>query len=126
MEKAESVLGQPVRRKEDARLITGQTLWTDNVVLPGLLHMAVLRSPMAHARIARVDVAPARQRPGVVAAYSGADLADSWGSLPMAWTVSEDQKTPPHMPLATDKVRHVGDGVAVVLATDPYAAADAL
>ena len=126
IDKAESVLGQPMRRKEDARLITGQTLWTDNVSLPGMLHLAVLRSPMAHARIARVDVEPARQRPGVVAAYTGADLADSWGSLPMAWTVSEDQKTPPHMPLATDKVRYVGDGLAVVLATDPYAAADAL
>jgi carbon-monoxide dehydrogenase large subunit len=126
VDKAESVLGQPMRRKEDARLITGQTLWTDNVVLPGAVHMAVLRSPMAHARITRVDLEPARQRPGVVAVYSGADLADSWSSLPMAWTVSEDQKTPPHMPLATDKVRYVGDGVAVVLATDPYAAADAL
>jgi aerobic carbon-monoxide dehydrogenase large subunit len=126
IDKAESVLGQPMRRKEDARLITGQTQWTDNISLPGMLHLAVLRSPMAHARIARVDVEPARQRPGVVAAYSGADLADSWSSLPMAWTVSEDQKTPPHMPLATDKVRYVGDGLAVVLATDPYAAEDAL
>jgi carbon-monoxide dehydrogenase large subunit len=115
-----------MRRKEDARLITGQTQWTDNISLPGMLHLAVLRSPMAHARIVRVDVEPARQRPGVVAAYSGADLADSWSSLPMAWTVSEDQKTPPHMPLATDKVRYVGDGLAVVLATDPYAAEDAL
>ena len=124
--KAESVLGQPMRRKEDARLITGQTQWTDNISLPGMLHLAVLRSPMAHARITRVDVEPARRRPGVVAAYSGADLADSWSSLPMAWTVSEDQQTPPHMPLATDKVRYVGDGLAVVLATDPYAAADAL
>ncbi len=61
LDKAEPVLGQPMRRKEDARLITGQTQWTDNVVLPGMLHMAVLRSPMAHARIARVDVEPARQ-----------------------------------------------------------------
>jgi carbon-monoxide dehydrogenase large subunit len=126
IDKAESVLGQPVRRKEDAHLITGQTHWTDNISLPGMLHMAVLRSPMGHARITRVDVDPARQRPGVVAAYSGAELADSWGSLPMGWTVSEDQKTPPHMPLATDKVRYVGDGVAVVVATDAYAAADAL
>ena len=125
-DRTESVLGKPVRRKEDGRLITGQTLWTDNVTLPGMLHMAVLRSPMAHARISRIDVAAARQRPGVVAVYSGTDLADSWSSLPMAWTVSEDQKTPPHMPLATDKVRYVGDGLAVVLATDPYAAADAL
>ena len=126
LDKAESVLGQPIRRKEDAHLITGQTQWTDNVVLPGMLHLAVLRSPMAHARIARVDVEPARQLPGVVAAYSGTDLADSWSTLPTAWTVSEDLKTPPHMPLATDKVRYVGDGVAVVVATDPYAAADAL
>jgi carbon-monoxide dehydrogenase large subunit len=125
-DKAESVLGQPVRRKEDAHLITGRTLWTDNISLPGMLHLVVLRSPMAHARIARVDVGPARQRPGVVAAYTGADLADSWSTLPMGWTVSADQKTPPHLPLATDKVRYVGDGVAVVLATDPYAAADAL
>jgi carbon-monoxide dehydrogenase large subunit len=125
-DKTESVLGQPVRRKEDGRLITGQTLWTDNVTLPGMLYMTVLRSPMAHARITRIDVEPARQRPGVVAVYSGTDLADSWSSLPMAWTVSEDLKTPPHMPLATDKVRYVGDGLAVVLATDPYAAADAL
>ena len=87
IDKAESVLGQPMRRKEDGRLITGQTQWTDNISLPGLLHMTVLRSPMAHARITRVDVEPARHLPGVVAAYSGADLADSWSSLPMAWTV---------------------------------------
>jgi carbon-monoxide dehydrogenase large subunit len=121
-----SVLGQPVQRKEDAHLVTGQTQWTDNISFPGMLYMAVLRSPMAHARIVRVDVEPARQRPGVVAAYSGADLADAWTTLPMAWTVSEDQKTPPHKPLAIDKVRYVGDGVAVVVATDPYLAADAL
>ncbi len=91
-----------------------------------MLHLAVLRSPVAHARITRVDVTAARERPGVVGAFSGADLADDWGSLPTAWTVSEDLKTPPHLPLATDKVRFVGDGVAVVAATSRAAAVDAL
>ncbi len=81
---------------------------------------------MAHARVTRVDVSAALARPGVVAAYTGADLADDMGGLPTAWTVSEDMKTPPHLPIAQDKVRYVGDAVAVVVATDRYAAADAL
>src|ERR687891_605100 len=119
-------VGQARRRREDAHLITGRTLWTDNVTLPGMLHFAVLRSPVAHARITKVDVTAARERAGVVAAFTGADLADDWGSLPTAWTVSEDLKTPPHLPLATDKVRFVGDGIAVVAATSAAAAVDAL
>ncbi|HEY9378948.1 MAG TPA: xanthine dehydrogenase family protein molybdopterin-binding subunit [Jiangellaceae bacterium] len=119
-------VGQARRRREDAHLITGQTQWTDNVTLPGMLHLAILRSPVAHATITSVDVSAARERPGVVAAFSGADLAGDWGPLPMAWTVSEDQKSPPHFPLAADKVRFVGDGVAVVAATSREAAADAL
>ena len=94
--------------------------------MPGLLHVALLRSPMAHARVTRVDVSAALARPGVVAAYTGADLADDMGGLPTAWTVSEDMKTPPHLPLTQDKVRYVGDAVAVVVATSRYAAADAL
>ncbi|HEX6578734.1 MAG TPA: hypothetical protein VF082_10230, partial [Jiangellaceae bacterium] len=119
-------VGQARRRREDARLITGQTQWTDNITLPGMLQLAILRSPVAHATITNVDVSAARERPGVVAAFSGADLAGDWGALPMAWTVSDDQKTPPHFPLAADKVRFVGDGVAVVAATSREAAADAL
>jgi carbon-monoxide dehydrogenase large subunit len=119
-------LGRGRRRKEDAKLLTGQTNWTDNIVLPGLLHMAVLRSPMAHARIVSVDVSAALEMPGVIAAYSGADLADEQGSLPCAWPVTPDMVHPDHSPLATDEVRHVGDGVAVVIARDRYAAADAL
>ncbi len=119
-------LGRGRRRKEDAKLLTGQTNWTDNIVLPGLLHMAVLRSPMAHARILSVDVSPALDMPGVIAAYSGADLAaeDAW--LPCAWPVTKDMVAPEHKPLAVDEVRHVGDGVAVVIARDRYSAADAL
>ena len=88
--------------------------------------MAVLRSPMAHARIVSVDVSAALEMPGVIAAYSGADLADVQGSLPCAWPVTPDMVHPDHHPLATDEVRYVGDGVAVVVARDRYAAADAL
>jgi aerobic carbon-monoxide dehydrogenase large subunit len=119
-------VGQARRRSEDAHLITGRTLWTDNIALPGMLYLAILRSPVAHATITKVDVTAARERPGVVAAFSGAELAGDWGSLPMAWTVSEDQKSPPHFPLTADKVRFVGDGVAVVAATSREAAVDAL
>jgi carbon-monoxide dehydrogenase large subunit len=122
----ENSVGQPLRRKEDARLVTGRTNWTDNIVLPGMLHMAVLRSPMAHARITRVDVSPALARPGVVAAYSGADLGDANGSIPCVWPVTDDIVMPPHRCLATDEVRYVGDAVAVVIAGNRYEAADAL
>ncbi|PZS31549.1 MAG: carbon monoxide dehydrogenase, partial [Pseudonocardiales bacterium] len=101
-------IGQGRLRKEDARLITGQTQWTDNITFPGLLHMAVLRSPMAHARINSVDVSAALERPGVIAAFSGADLADEQGSLPCAWPVTADMVAPDHHPLATDEVRYVG------------------
>jgi carbon-monoxide dehydrogenase large subunit len=119
-------LGRGRRRKEDAKLVTGQTNWTDNITLPGLLHMAVLRSPMAHARIVSVDVSGALDMPGVIAAYSGADLAAEDGALPCAWPVTPDMVHPDHKPLAVDEVRHVGDGVAVVVARDRYSAADAL
>ncbi|PZH17230.1 carbon monoxide dehydrogenase [Streptomyces sp. NTH33] len=122
----EPEVGRARLRKEDARLITGQTNWTDNIGVTGLLHLAILRSPMAHARIERVDVSPALERPGVVAAFTGRDLADGLGSLPCAWPVTEDMVLPDHPPLALDEVRHAGDPVAVVVARDRYAAADAL
>jgi aerobic carbon-monoxide dehydrogenase large subunit len=123
---AEREVGRRRLRKEDARLVTGQTNWTDNIQFPGMVHMAVLRSPMAHARITRIDVSAALERPGVLAAYSGRDLADEQGALPCAWPVTPDMKHPNHPPLAVDEVRYVGDGVAVVVARDRYAAADAL
>ena len=119
-------LGQARLRKEDARLITGQTNWTDNIRLPGMLHMAFLRSPYAHAKITRVDVSAALQLPGVVAAYSGADFADEQGSLPCAWPVTPDIVMPAHPAMAVDEVRYVGEAVAVVIARDRYVAADAL
>ena len=114
-------------RKEDARLVTGRTMWTDNLQLPGMLHLALVRSPMAHARVTKVDVSAALEQPGVVAAFTGADLVDHWSSgLPCAWQVTEDMVSPTHLPLATDEVRHVGDAVAVVVARSRHEAADAV
>src|SRR5215469_204779 len=83
-------IGKARVRKEDARLLTGQTSWTDNLVLPGMLHIAFARSPYAHARITGVDLSAARSSPGVVAAFSGADFAGEQGSLPCAWPVTPD------------------------------------
>ena len=119
-------LGRARLRKEDERLITGQTNWTDNIQLPGMLQVAFLRSPFAHARIRSVDVSAARDEPGVIAAYSGADFAGEQGSLPCAWPVTPDIIIPDHPPMATDEVRYVGEAVACVVARDRYAAADAL
>ncbi|MFY9927006.1 MAG: xanthine dehydrogenase family protein molybdopterin-binding subunit [Streptosporangiaceae bacterium] len=123
---ATRLVGQPLRRKEDARIITGQARWTDNLTRPGLLHMAIARSPMAHGRITRADVSAALELPGVVAAFTGRDLAGEYGSLPTAWNVSDDLIVPDHRPVATDKVRYLGDAVAVVIAAEAYQAADAL
>lgn len=120
-------IGVTRHRKEDARLVTGQTTWTDNQHGAGMLHIAVKRSPMAHARVTGVDVSAALDMPGVVAAYSGADLAESWSAgLPCAWPVTPDMKAPVHLPIATDEVRYAGDAVAVVVARDRYQAADAV
>jgi carbon-monoxide dehydrogenase large subunit len=94
-------------------------------VLPGLLHMAFVRSPFAHARITSVDVSAAKSMPGVIAAFSAADFGEQ-GSLPCGWPVTEDIVMPPHPPMATDEVRYVGEAVAVVIARDRYEAADAV
>src|ERR1017187_2987675 len=119
-------VGRARLRKEDERLITGQTNWTDNIRLPGMLHVAYLRSPFAHARITSVNVSAARSEPGVIAAYSGADFAAEQGSLPCAWPVTEDIVMPAHPAMAVDEVRYVGEAVAVVVARDRYIAADAI
>src|SRR6202167_4390105 len=118
--------GRARLRKEDERLITGQTNWTDNIQLHGMLHIAFLRSPFAHARITSVDVSAARNEPGVIAAYSGADFAAEQGNLPCAWPVTPDIVIPAHPPMATEEVRYVGVAVACVLDHDGYAAPDAL
>ena len=120
-------IGAAPVRKEDARLVTGQTTWTDNIVFPGMLYMTVLRSPMAHARINSVDVSAALEQPGVLAAFTGADLADEWaGPMPTAWPVTPDMVHPDHFPVAIDEARYVGDAVAIVLGRDRFSAVDAL
>jgi len=123
---ASAQVGAARLRKEDARLVTGRTRWTDNIVLPGMLHLAILRSPHAHARIVSVNTQPALEQPNVIAAFSGADVAASQGSLPCAWPVTEDIVHPDRPPLAVDMVRHHGEAVAVVVARDRSSAIDAL
>jgi aerobic carbon-monoxide dehydrogenase large subunit len=125
-ETAEHEVGKARARKEDARLITGQTSWTDNMTLPGLAHVAFLRSPYAHARITSVNLSAAMAASGVLAAFSGADLAAEQGSLPCAWPVTEDIVIPDHPPMAAGTVRYAGEIVAAVVARDRYAAVDAL
>ena len=125
---AEPVLeiGKSRLRKEDARLLTGRTKWTENIILPGMLHMAILRSPVAHARIARIDVSAAKAADNVVTAFSGADVAETQGVLACAWPVTEDAVMPLYTPLAVTEVRHAGEPVAVVVARDRASAVDAL
>jgi carbon-monoxide dehydrogenase large subunit len=122
--------GAPISRNEDKRLLRGQALFVDDVELPGMLHAAFLRSNRAHAHIRAIDVAAARARPGVVAVYTAADLGDYWrpGPLlvpppPIAGAIF-NQRT--QVPLAKDKVRHVGEPLAVVFAQNRYLAEDAL
>jgi aerobic carbon-monoxide dehydrogenase large subunit len=123
---AEPEIGKARRRKEDEHLITGRTRWTDNLVLPGMQHLAILRSPLAHARITGIDTTEARSMPGVVAIFTGADLAAEQGSLPCAWPITEDMKAPPAPSLAVDTVNFAGEAVAVVVARSAYEAHDAL
>ena len=125
-ERPAAEVGSSRRRKEDARLVTGRTRWTDNVVLPGMLHLAMVRSPMAHATITSVDVTAARQAPGVVAVLTGRDVADEQGSLPCAWPITADQKAPPHPAIAVDTVNFAGEIVACVVARSAAEARDAM
>jgi carbon-monoxide dehydrogenase large subunit len=121
------VIGTTVLRKEDPRLLTGEARFTDDLVIPGALHLAVLRSPFAHARIRSIDASEAKDLPGVVAVYTGDDVADLWAApMPCAWVVTPDMKNPPHFPLAKGKACYVGDGVAAVLAHSSAEARDAL
>lgn len=124
-------VGQGLRRLEDARFLTGEGRYTDDVVLPGQLHLAVLRSPVAHAALGEIDVAEAVQAPGVMAVYTGADLAaDGIGTIPCLAMVPGRNGSKPAAPrypaLAQDKVRFVGQPVACVVAETLAQARDAL
>lgn len=117
-------IGSRIRRKEDPRLITGSSTYTDDVRLPGMLSMVLVRSPHAHAQITEIDVSEAEGMEGVVAVVTGADLEGAVGGLPVAHTL-EELKEPPHRALTVDKARYVGDAVAAVVAVDPPKARDA-
>ena len=127
-------VGRPVLRREDQRLLTGQGQFIADMVLPRMLHAVFVRSPVAHARVRAVDVSRAAAAPGVVLALNGADLArelppapDAQLALPSKWRSQVEHKlhSPQQPLLATDKVRHVGEAVAVVVAESLYAAEDA-
>jgi carbon-monoxide dehydrogenase large subunit len=124
--RSDGYVGQAIKRKEDARMITGQGRYIDDIAPPGTLHAAIVRSPEAHATIASIDVTEAREHPNVVAVFTGEDLADDWkADVPMVWhPPGVDIKHPDHWPLKRGEVKCVGDPVAVVIATDRYAAAD--
>ena len=124
-------VGQRITRNEDPRLLTGQALFVDDVHLPGMLHAAFLRSDYAHARILSIDASVARQHPGVVAVFTAADMGDFWKPGPLL--VPAPTSVPgavfhkrTQIPLAKDKVRHMGEPIAVVIAESRYLAEDAL
>jgi aerobic carbon-monoxide dehydrogenase large subunit len=120
-----SEIGRDRRRKEDQRLITGRTRWTDNITLPGMLHLAMVRSPFAHAKIVGIEVSAAKAAPNVVAVVTGRDIADTQGVMINAWPITPDQKAPEHPPMAVDRVTFAGEVVAVVIARTPAEARDA-
>ena len=122
--------GRPIKRNEDPRLLTGRALFTDDVQLAGMLHVAFLRSDLAHARIRSIDSEGACRRPGVAAVYTAADLGEFWQPGPLLVPPPPVEKLEFHertqVPLAKDKVRHAGEAVAMVVAESRYIAEDAL
>ena len=121
------IFGSGIRRREDPRLITGSATYTHDIVLPGMVHAAMLRSSHAHARITRIDTEKARVAPGVVAVYTGADTESALAPTPCAWLLPDSElKIAPYPCIAKDVVRYTGDIVAVVVAETPYQAHDAL
>ena len=122
---AAAEIGRDRRRKEDQRLITGRTRWTDNIQLTGMLHMAMVRSPFAHANITNIDVTEAKAAPNVVTVVTGQDIAEEQGALINVWPLSPDQVTPVHPPVAVDRVTFAGEIVAIVVARTAAEARDA-
>jgi carbon-monoxide dehydrogenase large subunit len=121
------VFGSGIRRREDPRLLTGTARYTDDIVLPGLAHAAILRSPHAHALIMRIDTERAKAAPGVLAVFTAADTQGVLKPIPCCWLLpGSNLKTTPYHPLAKEAVHYVGDPVAVVLAEDRYRAEDAV
>ena len=121
-------VGQRIVRKEDERFITGKGRYTDDIVLPNQTHAVFVRTPLAHATIKRIDTATAKAMQGVVGVFTGADI-EGLGGLPCGWLITNKDGSPmvepPHPSIATDRVRYVGDIVAMVVAETKQAAKDA-
>jgi len=121
-----TMLGAPIKRREDPRLITGQATYVDDIKLHGMLHMAVLRSPYGHARINSINTETARNHPGVLAVYTAEDLKGAVGNIAIAVPLGKIAEGMGNRgALAEGKVRFYGDPVAVVIADDRYTARDA-
>ena len=118
MSTTNGLIGKSVKRVEDKRFITGRGNYTDDIVLPHQTYASFVRSPYAHAKIVSMDVSAAKAMPGVVAIFTGADVADVNG-VPCGWQVNfkngDLMKEPKHPLLVADKARHVGDAVALLL-----------
>src|SRR2546423_9175005 len=135
MQPSTPYVGRPIPRREDRRLLIGKGQYVAALLLPGMLHVAFVRSPVAHARIVSIDVSRAAQRPGVAAVLTGADLPtarppvqDNQVVLPSKWRSAINHRflTPRQPLLAVDKARHVGEAIAVVIADTRYIAEDAV
>ena len=122
------MIGKSVKRVEDKSFITGHGNYTDDIVLPQQTYASFVRSHYAHAKILSVDITAAKAMPGVVAIYTGADVADVNG-VPCGWQVNfkngDTMKEPKHPLLVADKARHVGDAIAIVIAESKAEAVDA-
>lgn len=124
---ATKIFGSGIKRREDPRLLTGMAKYTDDLSMPNMSYMVMVRSPYAHANIRAIHTEKARSMPGVLGVYIGEDVENAgFGNIPCAWIVPDAKCiAPPHPPLAIEKVRYVGDAVAVVVADNPYRARDA-
>ena len=125
---ADKVMGAPIKRVEDPRLIRGEAKYTDDLQMPGMVYAAILRTAYAHANIKKIDIAKAKAAPGVVGVFVGEDFKDI-PALPCAWQADagriKNNLNTPHV-LEIGKVTHSGAGIAVVVAESRYQAEDAL
>jgi aerobic carbon-monoxide dehydrogenase large subunit len=122
-----TMIGAKIHRREDPRLVSGHGRYVDDMVRPGMVHMSVVRSPLAHAKIKSIDLAAAKKAPGVSAVLTFADFKDHIaGGIPVSASfVAEKKQVPNQFPIAHDEVVYQGEPVAVVLADERYQAADA-
>src|SRR6478672_2118215 len=122
-----NMVGASVRRHEDPKLVTGAGTYVDDIKLPGMLYVGIVRSTHAHARITNIDTQAAKGAAGVAAVLTGQDVrARQKMPLPITWVIPPDIKAPDHWAMATDVVRYMGEPVAAVVVEDRYGIEDAV